>query len=139
MLKKTVSRAAALAAAAALTVLSLSGTAQARQGAPYIGYGKTNNTHAVWCVQHQLNYAFAHNWTGRPGSHGQISEDGRFGPQTEEAIRFFQSVMFVPKDVDGIVGPDTGYALLWYGDPYYGYDDKVTHAGYCNEYLPSVV
>ncbi|MFD8796206.1 peptidoglycan-binding domain-containing protein [Streptomyces vinaceus] len=79
-------------------------------------------------------------FTGRrPRRRRQIGEDGAFGPQTEVAIRFFQSVMFVPKDVDGIVGPDTGYALLWYGDPYYGYDDKVTNAGYCNEYLPGVV
>ncbi|MFE2878305.1 peptidoglycan-binding protein [Streptomyces roseus] len=138
MLKKTASRAAALAAAATLTVLSLSGTAQARQGAPYIGYGQTNNTHAVWCVQHQLNWAFANNWVGRLGSHGQIAEDGKFGPQTDEAIRFFQKSFF-PNEIDGVVGPSTGYALLWEGDPKYGYNDKVTNAGYCNEYIPSIV
>ncbi|MFJ3176336.1 peptidoglycan-binding protein [Streptomyces roseus] len=139
MRKDTFRRAAvALVTAAGLSVVTLSGTAQARQGAPYIGYGKTNNPHAVWCVQHQLNYAFAHNWTARPW-HGQIGEDNKFGPQTDEAIRFFQNVMDGPNHVDGIVGPNTGYELLWYGDPGYGYDGEVSKAGYCNEYLPSVV
>ncbi|MEU7022238.1 peptidoglycan-binding protein [Streptomyces sp. NPDC046203] len=141
MFKKPASRVvAAVSAAAALSVLAFSGTAQARVGAPYIGYGQTNNPNGVWCVQHQLNFLFANNWNWRPGvtPHRQISEDSKFGPETDEAIRFFQKAYF-PWQVDGIVGPESGYALLWDGDPVYGYDEKVTKAGYCNTYIPSIV
>ncbi|MFJ5547452.1 peptidoglycan-binding domain-containing protein [Streptomyces sp. NPDC093225] len=138
MFKKNVSRVAVALATAGLSVLALSGSAQARQGAPWIGYGQANTYNGVWCVQHQLNYAFAHNWSWRP-YHGQITQDGKFGPQTDEAIRFFQNVMLGRTKVDGIVGPETGYNLLWEGDPDYGYDEKVTNAGWCNEYIPSMV
>jgi hypothetical protein len=135
--RRAVSSVGVAAAALSLTVLGLGGTAAARPGAPYIGYGQPNTGAGVWCVQHQLNYAFTH-WSPLR-SHRQISEDGHFGPETHEAIRFFQSVMMVPSDVDGIVGPETGYILLWHGDPRYGFDEKVTNAGYCYEHIPSTV
>lgn len=40
----------------------------------------------------------------------QLTVDGSFGPQTEDAVREFQQLFGL--DVDGIVGPDTWHALV---------------------------
>ncbi|MFJ5549297.1 peptidoglycan-binding protein [Streptomyces sp. NPDC093225] len=131
----SLTRTAVLAGAATLALTALTGTAEARVGAPYIGYGQANNGSAVWCVQHQVNFFFKKSapW------HGQISEDSKFGPQTDEAIRVFQQIVkreLAPgMDVDGIVGPMTGTYLLILGDPDFGRDGKGN--GYCEGYLPS--
>ncbi|MER6778127.1 MULTISPECIES: peptidoglycan-binding domain-containing protein [unclassified Streptomyces] len=132
----SLTRTAVLAGAATLALTTLTGTAEARVGAPYVGYGQANNGAAVWCVQHQVNRFFKDHapW------HGQISEDSAFGPQTDEAIRVFQRE--VKRDlapgmqVDGIVGPLTGTYLLILGDPVYGRDGW-TDNGYCIGQLPS--
>ncbi|WP_030210298.1 peptidoglycan-binding protein [Streptomyces sp. NRRL S-87] len=131
----SLTRTAVLAGAATLALTALTGTAEARVGAPYIGYGQANNGSAVWCVQHQVNAFFKKSapW------HEQISEDSRFGPQTDEAIRFFQREvkrdLSPSMDVDGIVGPLTGTYLLILGDPVYGRDGN--GEGYCEDYLPT--
>jgi peptidoglycan hydrolase-like protein with peptidoglycan-binding domain len=40
-----------------------------------------------------------------------VTVDGKFGPETEAAVRSFQ-VVHPPLEVDGIVGPKTWEALL---------------------------
>ncbi|WP_327135303.1 peptidoglycan-binding protein [Streptomyces sp. NBC_01343] len=131
MLKKIATRAGVIAATTALAALSVAGAAEAKPGVGYIGYGKTNNTHAVWCVQHQYNYLVRVNGP----SHPQIAEDGKFGPQTDEAIRFLQKYWWGDSGTDGIVGPATGGLFLTLGDPVYG--TVAGEKGYCYDYIPS--
>jgi N-acetylmuramoyl-L-alanine amidase len=52
-------------------------------------------------VQHAINAL---------GYTPQLDEDGDFGPNTEKAVRWFQSLKHIP--VDGVVGPQT-WALLF--------------------------
>jgi hypothetical protein len=139
MNKKFGIRCATAVAVASMSLLGLAGTADAQPGVSnYVGYGQTNNPHAVWCTQHMLNYIFR---TDPLQHHGQISEDSAFGPQTDEAIRYEQRMAHLAQ-VDGIVGPQTGDVLLNYGDPTYGirFDDQTltTGYGYCYSLLPSL-
>ncbi|MGW5349519.1 peptidoglycan-binding domain-containing protein [Streptomyces sp. NPDC004031] len=123
MFSKILGRAAVAATAAGLALAVGMGTAQASTSSPYVGYGYTNNTHAVWCVQHLANDV-AKTYGGPT-----ITEDGVFGPATYNEIRWFQGFVWLP--VDGVVGKATGYALLDWGDRYYGGN------GYCMGYVPS--
>ncbi|MFE9568743.1 peptidoglycan-binding protein [Streptomyces sp. NPDC006692] len=139
MLKRFITRAGVAACVTVSAALGITGTASAQPGLnDYIGYGQTNNTHAVWCVQHMANYFFS----TYPGyGHPQISEDGQFGPQTDEAIRFVQAKSGSHLTADGIVGPQTGEEFLTYGDPGYGihFDDQTlkTSYSYCYGFIPS--
>ncbi|MDJ0339989.1 hypothetical protein QMK19_06705 [Streptomyces sp. H10-C2] len=130
MLKKIVTRAAVVAAAAALTFGAAVGTANAntdpRLG--YVGDNQANNTHAVWCVQKMFN-----DWrTMYYNDHWAVAQDGIWGPHTREALEAFQGSVWnwgdVPK-VDGIVGPTTGTQLIEHSGSGY--------APYCNTYLPT--
>lgn len=124
MFSKILARTAVAATAAGLALAVGMGTAQADTGSPNVGYGYANNPHAVWCVQHLANDI------ARDRNHWvTISEDGVFGPSTYEMIRWIQGNEGLP--VDGVVGKQTGYYLLAYGDRYYGGN------GYCLGYVPS--
>ncbi|WP_052434923.1 peptidoglycan-binding domain-containing protein [Streptacidiphilus melanogenes] len=126
--------------AAALTCAVLAGTstsAFANTGAGYIGDGYANNSHAVWCVQDSLNWAFSHHGVNYPA----LSEDGVWGPKTKAAVEEFQYLFSMP-DVgvmaqDGIVGKDTGQYLIEFGNPYYDGGDSQPNTSYCYGYLPS--
>ncbi|MCC2275230.1 peptidoglycan-binding protein [Streptomyces sp. ET3-23] len=121
---KLVARAVAVAAAAVLAAGAAATTASARPGAGYIGYGYPNNSHGVWCVQHLINDVAQDH-----GIHRPLQEDGAFGKHTYDWIRWFQTTYYY--HADGIVGPDTGGALLAKGDAYYG------RTNYCYNYLPT--
>jgi peptidoglycan hydrolase-like protein with peptidoglycan-binding domain len=112
--------AATLTAAAAVTTLGLNaGSASANPAAGWVGYGQTNNAHAVWCVQKLIDDSPAPYYT---------PTDGVFGQDTYNAIEAFQSWAGL-KPVDGTVGPATGYALLHKFSDYYD--------NYCWTYLPT--
>ncbi|MFD5465867.1 peptidoglycan-binding protein [Kitasatospora sp. NPDC127059] len=107
-----VKRAAAVAAAAA-ALLTVSGTASANTNAGYVGPGQANNWTAVQCVQHDINVFI----DARGGWYPKLKEDGYWGPNTDNAIRWFQnSLISYTKSADGIVGPLTGDMVLAYGD-----------------------
>lgn len=106
------------AATAASLVLAVAGTANAQVGAGWVGWGQTNNTHAVWCVQKLIDDSPA------PAS---TIPDGQFGQHTYDAIVAFQKWAGLP--VDGTVGPRTGDALLTRFQDYYD--------NYCYGYLPT--
>ncbi|WP_225447068.1 peptidoglycan-binding protein [Streptacidiphilus sp. PB12-B1b] len=69
-----------------------------------------------------------------------LSEDGSWGPQTESAARAFQTDVTVMGlhnlQADGIVGPQTGEAILEEGNPYYTGNGHSTSA-YCYGYILS--
>ncbi|WP_052397710.1 peptidoglycan-binding domain-containing protein [Streptomyces sp. NRRL F-5123] len=129
MFSKILGRAAVAATAAGLALAVGTGTAQASTSSPYVGYGYTNNTHAVWCVQHLANDI------ADTLGHPKIGEDGVFGPATYNQVRWVQAELgpYVSGGltVDGVVGPGTGYVLLTNGDDYYG------NTGYCLGYVPT--
>ncbi|MGW1070841.1 peptidoglycan-binding domain-containing protein [Streptomyces aureus] len=113
--------------AAAVAVMGLStAPASAVVGAPYIGDGRSNNAHAVWCVQHLVN-----DYRRRAGSPA-IAEDSVWGKQTKNAVYDFQANTDNTGSPDGIVGPLTGRGLL-------NYDATDTYAGHgpCFGYLPT--
>ncbi|MFF2149635.1 peptidoglycan-binding protein [Kitasatospora sp. NPDC058190] len=91
--------AAVLLIASAATT-GLAGSASAAPGASWLGYGYTTSGPGVRCAQAAIN-----SWDG-----AGLSQDGVFGPDTEAAVRQFQSERGLR--VDGIVGPQTG-DLLW--------------------------
>ncbi|MEV4739426.1 peptidoglycan-binding domain-containing protein [Streptomyces sp. NPDC049555] len=124
MLKKYAAKAGLVVGTAALVAGGLGGTANAAEGAGYVGYGHTTSGSAVWCVQHQVNSIAAK--VGR----AQVAEDGKWGPRTDAQVRWYQS--WVGLDSDGVVGPRTGDYLLAYGDQYYGGLN-----GYCTSLIPS--
>ncbi|MEV0414004.1 peptidoglycan-binding domain-containing protein [Streptomyces sp. NPDC050448] len=102
-------RALAGIGAAVTLVATFSGTANAASNAPYIGYGYTTSGPGVWCAQ-----VFANRYGGY---WGPIKEDGRYGPETQAAIKRFQGHVHqapynYPLTVDGIVGKTTGWAML---------------------------
>ncbi|MER5744699.1 peptidoglycan-binding domain-containing protein [Streptomyces sp. NPDC002225] len=108
-----------VAAAVCLAVGGWGAGAHAAVGAPWIGYGQANTYNGVKCVQQLVN-----DLSFSTGYH-TVAVDGSFGPDTNGAIRAFQSWEHLP--VDGIVGPNTGDALL-----------IATKDGYgCNTYIPS--
>ncbi len=99
----------------------------------------------MWCVQHNINY-FNKSATGNGTASAMLvqiptlAEDSTWGPQTEAAVRAFQtdvtSLGLAKLQTDGIVGPQTGEAIMRNGDGYYtgyGYDNNA----YCYNYLAS--
>ncbi len=64
------------------------------------GDGMSSSRHGVSVAQLQLVEVYGYN----------IAVDGRFGPDTETAVRSFQDSRNLP--VDGIVGPNTWRALV---------------------------
>lgn len=124
MLKKYAARAGVVVGAAAMVAGATMGTAGAAEGVGYIGYGNTTSGSGVWCVQHQANSIAAK--AGR----ATVDEDGAWGPKTQAQVKWVQDRMGMK--TDGIVGPETGNALLRYGDQYYGGKD-----GYCTALIPS--
>jgi peptidoglycan hydrolase-like protein with peptidoglycan-binding domain len=72
-------------------------------------------------VQHDINDIL----------HLGLSEDGQFGPATQAAVKTFQANWGLQQD--GIVGPQTGNYLFYYGDSYY----NGTANGYCYSHLPT--
>ncbi|MFE2141361.1 peptidoglycan-binding domain-containing protein [Streptomyces sp. NPDC059456] len=95
--------------AAATLLVTFSGAAQASSTAPYIGYGYSTSGPGVKCAQ-----IFANRYGGYSPA---IREDGRYGQETQAAIRRFQSHVHqdpynYPLTVDGIVGKSTGAAML---------------------------
>ncbi|MEV6010419.1 peptidoglycan-binding domain-containing protein [Streptomyces sp. NPDC051976] len=129
MFSKILARTAVAAAAAGLALTASVGSASASTSSPYVGYGYTNNPHAVWCVQHLANDI------ARDLGHGTVAEDGIWGNNTYNQVRWVQTELgpyeFGGVKVDGIVGPQTGYLLLNNGDEYYGGNN------YCLGYVPS--
>ncbi|MQS16557.1 peptidoglycan-binding protein [Streptomyces kaniharaensis] len=84
----------------------------------------------------------ADGWFRTSGSdHAEPAEDGSFGPETKQAIKNFQEEMGLPQD--GVLGPQTGNALMAHGDPTYTGSDMPYRAGggtstsYCYTYLPT--
>ncbi|MFJ3787392.1 peptidoglycan-binding domain-containing protein [Kitasatospora sp. NPDC090091] len=102
------SRAAVGLGVAALSLFAFTGTAQATSDMPYIGYGYPNFAPGVKCAQ-QFSNIFGGYWP-------PIAEDGKYGPDTNWAIKQFQSRMLrtgqYNLSVDGIVGKATGGAML---------------------------
>ncbi|WP_377272380.1 peptidoglycan-binding protein [Peterkaempfera sp. SMS 1(5)a] len=111
--------------------LGLAGNASASGGAAYIGSGHSTDAHAVWCVQHDFDYAVTH-WGFRYPAPATIAEDGLWGQRTESAVEWLQYAM--GDQQDGIVGPQTGADLLTMGDPYY--NGTPGAPGYCYQYIP---
>jgi peptidoglycan hydrolase-like protein with peptidoglycan-binding domain len=133
MLAKTVGALVLTAAALAATTTG----ASANTNAGYIGDGYANNTHAVWCVQDSINWAFSHTNVKYPA----VAEDGQWGPKTKAAVLAFQ-YYFSDENVgamaqDGVVGPATGQYLIEYGNPYYDGGNSRPNTAYCYGYLPS--
>ncbi|MGC0421728.1 hypothetical protein [Embleya sp. AB8] len=100
--------------------------AQASPGAGYIGPGRNNNTHGVWCVQHLVNDVAQSHGKGRP-----LAEDGKFGNNTLSWVKWYQGASGHGLVKDGDVGKGTGGWLLLDGDSYYG------GRNYCYTYVPS--
>ncbi len=110
-----VKRAAVVAASAAVALITVSGTASANTdpNTGYVGPHQANDWTAVQCVQHDIN-VFSQ---GRGGWYPHVDEDGYWGPNTDNAIHWFQGqLLSYTKNADGIVGPLTGDMLLAYGD-----------------------
>ncbi|MCQ4043967.1 peptidoglycan-binding protein [Streptantibioticus rubrisoli] len=116
--KTLATRIGLVGAAIGLAVGAFAGTANATTVAGYVGSGQTNNSHAVWCVQKLIDDSPAPYTT---------PTDGVFGPDTENAIESFQVWAHIRRD--GIVGPQTGDALLTKFHDYYD--------NYCYGYLPT--
>ncbi|GAA2801746.1 peptidoglycan-binding domain-containing protein [Kitasatospora sp. CM 4170] len=102
------SRAAVSLGVAALSLFAFTGTAQATADMPYVGYGYPNLPAAVRCAQDFSNL-FGGYWP-------PIIVDGKYGPDTNWAIKQFQSHMVRTGQynltVDGVVGKATGSAML---------------------------
>jgi hypothetical protein len=80
--------------------------ADARPGAPLIGYGNAGT--GVKCVQYELKATVAPN----------LAVDGIFGAATRTAVRAYQTRLHLSPD--GVVGPDTGDYILLGDDVHYG-------------------
>ncbi|MEV6978773.1 peptidoglycan-binding domain-containing protein [Kitasatospora sp. NPDC093806] len=113
-------------------VIGTTTAADASPRAPYVGYGYAEYGSGVWCVQHLLNHNGEY--------YGGVSEDSYWGPKTEAAVKGFQNYLKQsgrsPRiAVDGIVGQDTGWWLLYLNKDGYGYGNGSN--GYCWNYVPS--
>jgi hypothetical protein len=131
-LKTRIAKAATATAVAGAALLTLAGPASASPSAPSLGDGYDNNTHAVWCVQHNLNDFLNRAVSAHPAP---VAEDGTLGPQTKAGVEWLQSGTMLDGQrlqVDGIVGPLTGDAIVANGDPYY-----IGWGGYCWQYIPT--
>ncbi|WP_158997549.1 peptidoglycan-binding domain-containing protein [Streptomyces aureus] len=131
-----------MAAVVCTALVGLGGTAQASTGAPTIGDGYANNTHAVWCVQESLNYFQTH-WNQQykwGPTIPTVAQDGVWGAKTKQAVMYFQQAMnhAGPNlDVDGYVGQQTGNSIVAFGDPYYT-GGATNSDAYCFQYLPTL-
>ncbi|MEX0172462.1 peptidoglycan-binding domain-containing protein [Streptomyces sp. LMG1-1-1.1] len=123
--KTPMTRLGFVAASAALALGAWAAPAQAHPWAAWIGYGQPNDRIGVACFQDIFNDVW---WQT---NYHPIAEDGVFGPDTDGAIRAFQKWKHLP--VDGIVGPNTGDALLSITD--YWSEDSSTRG--CDYYIPS--
>ncbi|MEV0538085.1 peptidoglycan-binding domain-containing protein [Kitasatospora sp. NPDC050463] len=129
---RKLSTAAAALGLAAAAVIGTSTAADASTSAPYIGRGYSEYGSGVWCVQHMLNHNIS--------AYGGVSEDSVWGPKTEAAVKDFQRSLAVNEPglkVDGIVGPRTGWWLLYFNNDGYGYSHTGGGDGYCVSYVPS--
>ncbi|MFD7081135.1 MULTISPECIES: peptidoglycan-binding domain-containing protein [unclassified Streptomyces] len=113
-------------------VTAFSGTAEARPGAPWIGYGYSTSGPGVKCAQ---MFAGLYGNVGHP-----VAKDGRYGPETQDAIKRFQVQAgkwpyYIQLTADGIVGPATGKAMLKFAKEDYSLEpaDYVS----CSIELPS--
>ncbi|MFD0278849.1 peptidoglycan-binding protein [Kitasatospora sp. NPDC127111] len=116
---------------AASAVIGTTTTASANPNASYIGYGYSEYGTGVWCVQHILN----HNGEYYAG----IAEDSYWGPKTEAAVKEFQRQVkshWPSMEVDGIVGPSTGWWLLYMNNDGYGYN-RDGSKGACWNHVPT--
>ncbi|MET7728438.1 peptidoglycan-binding domain-containing protein [Streptomyces mirabilis] len=133
-IKSKIAKGAVAVTVAATALAGAAGTASASTTAPTIGNGYANNGNAVWCVQESLNYFGKE--PNLPVPVPTVSQDGIWGPKTEQVVKAFQQDITGLK-ADGYVGPITGENLLGYGDPYYtGYGIAKNNA-YCYQYIPS--
>ncbi|MFI6447960.1 peptidoglycan-binding protein [Kitasatospora sp. NPDC050543] len=122
MFKKIAAKTAVVLGAATLAIGGLSSTASAAEGASYVSRGSSGA--GAWCVQHLVNDV------ARKAGRATIGEDSQFGPATQDQVKWFQDRLGLKPD--GIVGPNTGNYLLYFGDQYYG-----GLSGYCFTYVPS--
>ncbi|MGW3205999.1 peptidoglycan-binding domain-containing protein [Streptomyces sp. NPDC001135] len=137
-LKSKIVKGGMVAAMTGAALIGVATSASASTGASDIGSGYPNSGAAVWCVQHNINY-----WLHTSGSDApQIAEDSAFGPATRAAIKEFQGEMGLTQD--GVVGRQTGNAIMSHGDPYYtgsNMPNDASHQGtrsaYCYNYLPT--
>ncbi|MFI9362998.1 peptidoglycan-binding protein [Kitasatospora sp. NPDC053057] len=132
--KSHVARAVTATAVAGAAIFALAEPASAGPSAPTLGDGYADNTHAVWCVQHNINHFLS--ITTISDHPVLLAEDGIWGPETKAAVEWLQSSAYVDGQklqVDGIVGPLTGDMIVGDGDPYYvgSYD------AYCWQYIPT--
>ncbi|MEU1376769.1 peptidoglycan-binding domain-containing protein [Streptomyces triculaminicus] len=123
MFKKYAARAGVVLGTVAMAAGATMGSASAAEGVGYIGTDTTSGS-GVWCVQHLANDV------ARKAGHATVDEDGKWGPKTKAQVVWFQDRLGLKKD--GIVGPETGDYLLYFGDQYYG-----GTGGYCNAKMPS--
>ncbi|MEU2236515.1 peptidoglycan-binding domain-containing protein [Streptomyces vietnamensis] len=103
-IKRSFAKLGFVAASATLAMTAWTAPAQAHPWAEWIGYGQPNTREGVGCFQDLFNDLW---W--KTGYH-PIAEDRLFGPDTDGAIRAFQH--WKGLEADGIVGPQTGTALL---------------------------
>jgi hypothetical protein len=130
---KKIGMVAGSAVAAVGFALAAAGPAAADSNSPWIGSGYSTNTHAVWCVQHDINYRLKNDFPDGPPI-PLLAEDGQWGTQTYNGVRWYQTYMLGAQYADGVVGPKTGTDLFLYGDPYY--NGAYPFFGYCYQYLP---
>jgi len=140
-IKNRIAKSAVALTVAGVSVLGMSGTASASSNAPWLGYGYTTSGSGVWCVQHNLNYLIKEeqgdwdSWGISSPPYGVIAEDGVWGNQTYQTVKWLQSWL-APDQIDGIVGPNTGSVLISNGDPYYVGSYGNSSHGYCWDHLP---
>ncbi|MBP0454892.1 peptidoglycan-binding protein [Kitasatospora sp. RG8] len=132
-MKRRGGRSAVVAVTALAAVTGLTGTGHADSTGRNIGYGQPNVPQAVVCVQQFYNRYI------EEGQGALIQVDGKFGRETDRAVRRIQSAVNTrfpgtELQVDGVVGPRTGHRMIqvlrddWTIDR--GYADR------CAQFLP---
>lgn len=111
-----------LAVAVALVGVS-AGTAVANPNAPFLGPGYVTTGEGVGCVQRAYNYV-----SGRG-----LRVDNDYGQATYNATRDFQAIFGLARD--GIVGRDTGEAIMFAVNWKAGFD--LWHLNGCWRLVPS--